>query len=176
MSLRFARFLHRMGLSRKKLRGSWLHRRLGDHLFTPNYWKINRTSVARAWLVGIIVAASPTYGFQMILAAVAAFIFRANIPIALGLTWLTNPITMVAYYPAAYWLGCVILGTTKQVINWQSILFVDGIQAFWNTILCIWEPFLLGCTLCGIALGVVGYLAIPLFWKSLFAAKKAVTA
>jgi len=70
---------------------------LGDKLHDPNFWHINRRSVAKAFAVGLFAAWIPVPG-QMMLAASSALFYRANLPIALMLVWLSNPITIPPFF------------------------------------------------------------------------------
>jgi hypothetical protein len=72
------------------------HRHLqffGDRLHDPNLWHLNRRSVAGAMGVGVFVALLPTLG-QMAVAAAAAIWLRVNLPLAVAMVWITNPLTM----------------------------------------------------------------------------------
>ena len=79
------RWLHRSGLSRKTLRGGFLHGRLGDRLLDRSLWLPKRTSLARAWLIGLPITTVPFLPFQSILAGILGFLARANLLLCIGL-------------------------------------------------------------------------------------------
>ncbi|WP_245912605.1 DUF2062 domain-containing protein [Marinobacterium halophilum] len=134
---------------------SWL----GRHLHDPNLWHLTRKSVARAFLVGILCAFMPIPG-QMVVAAVLAIIASSNLPISIGLVWITNPITIPPIFYACYRLGTWILGTGSRVdAGWAWDLAT--IQSEFAS---IWWPLLLGSLLCGVVFGIAGYALISRFW------------
>src|SRR5512147_2610202 len=63
---------------------------LGDKLHQSHLWHINRHSVARAFAVGGFAMYTPPLPWQMVIAAVLAVYFEANLPIAVALVWITN--------------------------------------------------------------------------------------
>ena len=65
---------------------------LGDWIYASNLWHINRYSAAMAFFVGLFVAFMPIPG-QTIAAAVLAVLFRCNLPLSVGLVFVSNPIT-----------------------------------------------------------------------------------
>jgi len=138
------------------------HRHLrffGRLLHDPNLWHLNRHSVSDALAIGLFWAFVPM-PFQMIPAAACAIFFRANLPLAVALVWITNPLTMPPVFYFCYKLGSLILGTTPQEIafelNW----------AWLSTELArIWQPFLIGCAIVATSASVVGYLGIRLLWR-----------
>jgi uncharacterized protein (DUF2062 family) len=50
--------------------------------------------------------------FQMLAAALIAYMARVNIPPAIGSTWVSNPLTTPLFLLAQYKLGCVLIGRT----------------------------------------------------------------
>ena len=131
---------------------------LGDRLHEPNLWHLNRKSVSLAFAVGLFAAWIPTPG-QMAIAAVAAFYFRANLPISVALVWVTNPLTMPAMFYFAYIVGLWSLGIDSSAPELDFSL-----ENIFSSLGDIGGPFLLGCLILGIISSIVGYLGIRMFW------------
>lgn len=55
--------------------------------------------------LGMFVAFTPTFGVHMILAFVAATLFRANRAAAVAVVWITNPFTAIPVYLFCYRVG-----------------------------------------------------------------------
>ncbi len=132
---------------------------LGDRLHEPNLWHLNRRSVSLAFAIGLFAAWIPTPG-QMVIAAVAAFYFRANLPISVALVWITNPLTMPPMFYFAYLVGLKSLGQAAP-----SEDFEFSIDSITSSLGDIGGPFLFGCLILGIISSVVGYFGMRLFWK-----------
>ena len=92
---------------------------------------------------------------QMFIAAIVAVRWRANLPLSVTLIFVTNPLTMPVIYFAAYQLGATILDTPVNPIEFEMTW-----SWFGERLGAIWEPFLLGCLLMGIAAATLGYFAI----------------
>ena len=118
-------------------RGS-LRRVFGRLLLSPDLWHLNRGSVAWAVSIGLFLAWAPV-PFQMVLAAGVAIMVRCNLPMAVALVWISNPVTVAPLFYAAYKLE--ELGK-------------------------VWEPFLLGCLVMGIASAVLGQIVLRLIWRA----------
>ncbi len=133
-------------------------RHLGNLLHEPNLWHLNRRSVSRAMAMGLFAAFVPM-PLQMLLGASLAVIFRANLPISVGLVWLTNPITMPPIFYGTYSLGCWLLHT-------QPISLPADLTLTWlSTELSVrWQPFLLGSLVTGIIAALLAYGLTNLFW------------
>lgn len=139
-----------------------LNRFFGTMLHDPNLLHINRRSVSGAFFVGLSMAFVPV-PFQMILAAGLAIYFRVNLPISVGLVWITNPFTMPAIYYFCYELGQSILGGEIQNISFESNL--DWTEWLINVLGDIWEPFLLGSFVAGIVSATSGMLIVRILWR-----------
>lgn len=78
---------------------------------------------------------------------------RCNIPIAIAVVWISNPVTMGPMMYFAYKLGAVVTGRGAGV---------DEIDLSWawlaERLSEIWAPLIVGCLLCGVTMGLVGYL------------------
>jgi len=66
-------------------------------------------SIARGTALGTWLTLTPTVGIQMTIAAFIGIPWGANMPIAIALIWLSNPLTIIPLYYSYYWLGTVIL-------------------------------------------------------------------
>lgn len=126
---------------------------LGEKLHDPNLWHLNRRSVSIAFAIGLFCAWIPT-PTQMALAAIAAFYFRGNLPIAVGLVWLTNPITMPPLFYFAYLVGLWILNMPSAAEFSLDAVLSGG----------LWIPFLTGCLILGVLCSIAGYFGIQAFW------------
>ncbi len=132
---------------------------LGEWIYQPNLWHINRNSTSTAFFVGLFVAFVPLPA-QMIIAAFLAIWFSCNLPLAVGLCWISNPITMPPIFYFAYKVGAVVMGVPPQ--NVQFELSWEWIS---TGLVAIWQPFLLGCLLCGFFFGSLGYFTIQVLWR-----------
>ncbi|MCB1736355.1 MAG: DUF2062 domain-containing protein [Gammaproteobacteria bacterium] len=133
----------------------------GTLLQNPNLWHMNRRSVAGAFAVGMFMAAVPV-PFQMLLAAAGAIVFRVNLPISVGLVWVTNPVTMIPMFYFAYLVGAFVMGQAPAISQHE-------LQLSWSWLLSQLEhiggPFLLGCLILGVGGSMLGYFGIRLLWR-----------
>ena len=132
---------------------------LGDRLHEPNLWHLNRRSVSIAFAIGLFCAWIPTPG-QMAIAAAGAFYFRGNLPIAVALVWLTNPLTMPPMFYFAYVVGLAVLAEPSPDADFEFSL-----ESVMSGLSDIWQPFLLGCLIMGVVFSIVGYFGIQGFWR-----------
>ncbi len=132
---------------------------LGKKLHEPNLWLLNRRSVALAFAVGLFCAWIPTPG-QMAIAAIAAFYFRANLPISVALVWLTNPLTMPPMFYFAYLVGLKLLAQPFPDTDFEF-----SVDSLLSGLSDIWQPFLLGCLILAIISAIIGYFSIQGIWR-----------
>jgi uncharacterized protein (DUF2062 family) len=132
---------------------------LGDWVYAGNLWHINRYSASMAFFIGPFVAFMPIPG-QMLLAALLAVLVRCNLPLSVGLVWITNPVTMPAIFYLAYKVGAMIIDVPLEHIEFE-------LSFYWltNSLVAIWKPFLLGCLICGLFFGSLGYFTISMLWR-----------
>lgn len=71
----------------------------------PYLWSFKAAQVSPALYAGCIVAFLPLMGVQIILALGLALVLRANLPIAVGLQAISNPLTIPVLYPIYFFLG-----------------------------------------------------------------------
>ncbi len=132
---------------------------LGTLLHEPNLWHLNRRSVSRAFLVGIFFAFMPM-PFQMVAAAMVGVIVHSNLPISIGLVWISNPITIPPIFYFTYKVGTNILEI--PIRPFEIELSMDWAM---RELGAIWEPLLLGSLICAVIFACIGYVGIRLFWR-----------
>ncbi len=65
--------------------------------------------VAFGAAVGVFIAFTPTMGFQILLAALAATLLRTSRAAAMLAVWITNPLTMVPIYAVTFAVGAALI-------------------------------------------------------------------
>ena len=132
---------------------------LGDWIYATNLWHINRYSASMAFFVGLFVAFMPIPG-QMVLAALLAVLLRCNLPLSVGLVWITNPITMAGIFYMAYRVGAMLVDVPVQEMKFE-------LSFYWlsHSLQAIWKPFLLGCLVSGLFCGSLGYFVLSMMWR-----------
>ncbi len=125
-------------------------------------------SVARAWLIGVLVTIVPFLPFQSFVALPLAFLFRANVPITYFLQWVSNPLTAWIQLPACYFFGCLLMNQSPSTAFHDAVHAVEhqgwkalGTYSFSE----ILAPLYIGAIGLGIIIGVVGYFLIQAYWK-----------
>jgi len=137
-----------------KLHRSVLSKIFGNLLVEPRLWHFNRSSVATAVSIGLFVAYIPCIG-HMLMAGILAIWFRANLPLSVALVWLVNPLTAIPLLGFGYLVGAKILCLSTHHLNFHSV-----------SVLCdVWQPLLLGCTLCGTILAILGNFMVRIYWR-----------
>jgi uncharacterized protein (DUF2062 family) len=129
----------------------------GTLLQDPNLWHLNRRSASGAFAVGLFIMYLPPLG-QMFMAAAAAIKLRVNLPIAVSLVWVSNPITIPPMFYLAYVIGAALLG--RQIRTFEPAFWLD-----WHNWLGVVEPVLLGSLICATFCSVAGYLTIQILWR-----------
>ena len=138
----------------KHIRGTWLHRRLGERLFDPHLWHPTRQRFAAGVAVGSFFALMPA-PFQMLAAGLIAYITRVNIPAAIAATWISNPITFPICVYVQYWVGSLILGKGVSDIPTTDLIAVVKHAPV---------PFLVGAFPTAAALAIIVYPVTLFLW------------
>jgi uncharacterized protein (DUF2062 family) len=156
--------------SHESIRANRYLRFLGSALHHPNLWHLNRKSVAGGVAVGLFCGLVPG-PLQMLSAALFSILFRVNLPVAVILTWYTNPFTIVPLYYVAYKLGRFVTGSGDGQLPRMEIDLIDLPLAQWAPALFHWtaslgRPFLAGLFLLALMLAVAGYLLVIAGWRT----------
>lgn len=141
--------------------GPWLHER--------RLWHVNRRGVALGLALGVFFGLLFPVA-QIIAAAAAALLLRANIPAAVGSTLITNPITVAPLYYGAYHLGAWMLRLADVPL---AAVDLDRVAAKTETGLALWvdrvatvgPPLGLGLLTLAVCLSVLIYFAVHWTWR-----------
>ena len=130
----------------------------------PNLWHLNRHSVPKAVAIGLFCGLIPG-PFQMLGALLMAIPLRSNVPVAMFVTFYTNPLTIVPLYLIAYAYGSAILG--YHGLDAQIAPFEWGwsLSAFWQWMLSLGKPLGIGLVALALTLAVLGYFITELGWR-----------
>jgi hypothetical protein len=127
---------------------------LGD----PRLWAPQRRTVARAFGAGIVIAFIPL-PVHLPLAVFTALVARLHVPTIVATIFLVNPLTAVPVYYFAYRVGVAV--THFRPETFEFALTWDWLQ---HGLGPLWQPFLIGCAVSGVGLGLLGWLLLDRAW------------
>jgi len=146
---------------RKTLKKTSKHKKLRDFLkkykIPPEYLSTSRKMISRGVLIGLFIAFIP---MPMQMAAVLLFVpfIKFNVPIALAMCWLSNPVTMPPMYYMEYLTGSFLLGIKPQPVEMT-------LEWFSNNLDNIFIPLYFGTAMYSIFGSILGYLLVNYLWK-----------
>ena len=153
----------------------WL-RWMGPLLKHPHLWHFSRKGIALGLALGIFFGLLIPVA-QIPFAAVTAVLLRANLPMAVASTLVTNPVTFGPVYYGAYRLGKVVLGETalsnKEALNALSKAHVtpaadlslpDRMRAWMKQFGKIGKPLVVGLAIVATFSGLLVYFVASGLW------------
>ena len=96
----------------------------------------------------------------MIPTVVLCALVRCNLPLAIGIVWISNPITMAPMMYFGYLVGTFLLGEPAAVE--QVDFSLDWLA---TQVSLIWLPLIVGCLTVGSVLGIIGFTIVRLYWR-----------
>lgn len=150
-------------------RASRALRWLGPLLDRPWLWHLNRRSVALGVAVGLFFGLLIPVA-QVLFAGAAALVVRANLPVAVVSTLISNPLTFAPIYLLAYQLGAALLGQPADTDPTSAVAdaTVAGLPFFERAIEWLGEigrPLIVGLTIVAVAGATLGYVAVHGGWR-----------
>jgi len=121
------------------------------------YLSINRKSVSRAVFWGILIAFIPM-PFQMLLILALTPFTKFNVPVAISMVWLSNPITMPFMYYLEYLTGSFLLGN-PPLADMQMTL--GWFKSHWDDIII---PLYVGTIPYAIIISTLAFAAVNWLW------------
>lgn len=171
MKDRLARFLRSQMPSREQLEENRLVAPLARR---SELWRLTRRSVPRGVAIGLLVGIFALIpGVQIVGAALLCVPCRGNIPLAAGMTFLSNPASTPFIIAAALWIGST-LGFHSDIATF-TLLLEDGAS------LREWTAWLLSDAAPGLVTGLlvistvtaaIGYLLSVWIWRGIVARRR----
>jgi uncharacterized protein (DUF2062 family) len=121
------------------------------------YLSINRKSISRGIMIGLFWGFIPMPMQMLAVLAITPFI-KFNVPIAISMVWLSNPITMPFMYYMEYQTGNFLLGR-EGIENIE--LTLDWFSQNWDNIIV---PLYVGTLPYSVVLSSVIYYIINILW------------
>ena len=136
---------------------------ISKYNISNEYIAVNRTTVTKALFIGLFIALLPM-PMQMLVVILAMRFFMFNVPLAILLCWITNPITMPFIYYIEYMIGCYVLNTDSLTIHMSLEWFNNN---FTNIFLQLYVgAFLLAASISSTMYFSVNYLWIHFVYKN----------
>lgn len=130
---------------------------IADRLLHPQLWRFQHEAVARGAAVGLFWAFVIPFA-QMVVAAAHCTLWRANIPAAVAMTLVTNPLTIGFWLWLAYQLGAMILGDPMAADAPQGFAGLAWVAEFgWPTVL--------GMGIFAVVGSAFAYVGVKLVWR-----------
>jgi len=142
---------------------------LGEHLHHPELWQFYRHNVAKGVAFGLLTAFIPLPG-QTLVAALLAYIARANLPIAIVMTWISNPLTFVPINYGIYKVGQWLTGDATPYhplseFYWQGASLSETGLHLWQWLNSLGKPFLVGSMAVSVVSAMAGYFLVQIVWQ-----------
>jgi uncharacterized protein (DUF2062 family) len=153
--------MHKQRLSRSRMKGTRMHRWLGDGILSKALWQPNRGSLARAWLVGFPITIVPFLPAQSLFACIAAFMVRGNILLCIALQFLSTPLTAPIHLSTCYFVGEVARGASPAKVWREAKAAPKKVLLSAHAVTSLY----LGAAIVGIIGGVAGYAIILQTWN-----------
>ena len=163
----FRKQYRRHAPTKEELQRSRLLRPLGQRIWASELWRLSRRSVPAGVAVGLFVGIFLMIpGLQIVGAALVAVPFRANIPIAAAMTFVSNPATTPFFIISAINIGNrlgfradlaafqQLSGARAPLRDWAAWLLSDAAPALVS-----------GLTLIGLAAAFAGYWVSLVAWR-----------
>ena len=145
------------------------HPFLKKHVLKAELWHLNRRTVAKGTSVGLFIAFLPL-PLQMLAAVLFAIPLKANIPIAVMMTWVTNPFTFIPINLFIFKIGEWISGIDEvapliQDFSLKDLSLARLPETFIHWMLGLGKPFLIGLPVTASFAALLGYFVVSWLWR-----------
>lgn len=169
-----ARLIRENTPTREELERNRFLRPVAHRVLAPELWRFTRRSVPRGVALGLFVGIFLLIpGVQIVGSALLALPFRANVPVAAAMTFLSNPLTTPFILYASVYVGNLLMGRGADATGVMTLIESGAGVAEWSAwLLSEAAPALVvGLFVISVVSAVVGYGIAVLFWRLRMAAK-----
>ena len=140
-------------------------RPVAHRILAPSLWRFTRRSVPRGVALGMVTGILCPVA-HMPLAAVLAFPVRANVPVAVGVTLLNNPVTVPPLWWLAYHIGRSVLRFDRVVPGSPVATSVTANAGWLHWLVAQGGPAtIVGLMVIAAGAAVGGYFATAFIWR-----------
>ncbi len=140
----------------------WL-KPIARHVLDPKLWRMHHESVARGAGIGMFWAFVLPAG-QILVAVANSVWWRANIPVAAGLTLITNPFTIGFWLWLAYEAGSLVLDAPPP-LPLRQLGQSGGVADYLGS---IGAPAILGMGMFAVGGSLTAYVLVKVVWRLQF--------
>lgn len=163
------RYLSKLLPSPQQIASMRLMKLFGQRASSPVLWYVNRRSVSKAIFIGSFFGLLPI-PFHSLFILLAVLYLQINLPIALALAWLCNPLTLVPIIYTGFWIGTGIFRipmVTKTILLEQMHQLVDWLTTLGSSPLdlSLAIPLLTGLLIEALLLASLLFFMIQFIWQ-----------
>jgi uncharacterized protein (DUF2062 family) len=154
--------------SREALAQNRFLKPVAHRVLAPELWRFTRRSVPRGVALGLFVGILFLLpGAQIAGSALLALPLRANVPIAVAMTFLTNPVTTPFVIAISYYVGRVLFGRSGDMSEVMALFEHHATISQWLAwLLSETAPMLFfGLLVVALATSGAGYLLSIWLWR-----------
>ena len=157
------RWLRNITPERQTLEKLWCLRPFASLVCDRGCWAFRRTSVIRAFSLGLLIAFVPPTPFlplHLTLCALFGILFRLNFPVLMAPVFVSSPFTWFPQIAGSIWVGAKLMG-----LNLMPMIQQLSHRNFPAQINQLWQPLLLGAFVLGTCSAALGYLLAQCIWR-----------
>lgn len=147
---------------------------MGPVLNHPRLWHFSRKGIALGMALGVFFGLLIPIA-QIPFSATLAVILRANVPMAVASTLVTNPVTFGPVYYGAYHLGVWVLGKDSKPMpkalkpaqmddSSSDRSWTESMAAWFQKITTVGKPLAVGLVILAFVFGFLVYGLVNLIW------------
>jgi uncharacterized protein len=157
------RWLKRVTPDRRALEKLWCLKPFTAVVKNRGCWRFKRTSVIRAFSLGLLIAFIPPtpLPLHLTLCALLGILFRLNLPVLFATVFLSNPFTWLLQVAGSIWVGAKLMGL--HLTPFAQELSPHNL---WAQLGQLWPPLLLGASVLGLLAAGLGYVLAQCAWRA----------